>query len=432
MPVHPVSISCSPNQLTAGDVTKCEVFLNSDNFDAATTLLLTSSSQEFRVPASITVRPRQRTIRFQAQASPQAAQESVAITATLGNESVFQEIDIAPNFAPVISVPGPQVAISGSEIEFEVAVADPTSQVVSFSATGLPPGAVLDGYKFHWKPTRSQIGKHAVTFTAGNSLGLSSTGQVEIAVAPDRPIVTGLVNSASHSPGQPCSPGGLAGILGTGFTRQSSAAAASFPLPTTLAGVRVRVNGEFVPLLYASGMQLNIQCPLLLPGTALTVTVESDLGVSEPVKTVMEHAAPGIFRLDRAGNQGLVVVAASGELAMLTTPDVPNAAPARPEDFISIFAAGLGPVDSPVSVGQPAPSNPPSVVLSDIQAAIGDVFGEVHFAGLAPGFVGLYQVNVKIPSFAPVGDEVPVSLLVRLADGKVVESNKVTIAIDGN
>jgi uncharacterized protein (TIGR03437 family) len=179
----------------------------------------------------------------------------------------------------------------------------------------------------------------------------------------------------------------------------------------------VRVNGEFVPLLYASGTQLNIQCPLLLPGTALTVTVESDLGVSEPVKTVMEHAAPGIFRLDRAANQGLVVVAATGELAMLTTPDVPNAAPARPEDFISIFAAGLGPVDSPVSVGQPAPSNPPSVVLSDIQAVIGDVFGEV---------------NVMIPSFAPVGDEVPVSLLVRLADGKVVETNKVTIAIDGN
>jgi uncharacterized protein (TIGR03437 family) len=71
-------------------------------------------------------------------------------------------------------------------------------------------------------------------------------------------------------------------------------------------------------------------------------------------------------------------------------------------------------------------------VLSGIQVAIGDVFGEVHFAGLAPGFVGLYQANVKIPSFAPVGDEVPVSLLVRLADGKVVESNKVTIAIDGN
>jgi uncharacterized protein (TIGR03437 family) len=155
--------------------------------------------------------------------------------------------------------------------------------------------------------------------------------------------------------------------------------------------------------------------------------------LSKPVDTVMEYSAPGIFRLDRTGtDQGLVVVAATGELAMLTTPDVPNAAPARPEDFISIFAAGLGPVDSPVSLGQPAPSSPPSVVLSDIQAAIGDVFGEVHFAGLAPGFVGLYQVNVKIPSFAPVGDEVPVSLLVRLADGKAVESNKVTVAIDGN
>jgi uncharacterized protein (TIGR03437 family) len=433
MSVHPVSISCSPNQLTAGDVTKCEVLLNADNFDAATTLLLTSSSQEFRVPASITVRPRQRTIRFQAEASPLAAQERVAVTATLGNESVSQEIDITSNFAPVVSVPGPQVVISDSKIEFEVAVSDPTSQVVSFTATGLPPGAVLDGYKFAWRPTRDQIGEHAVTFTAGNSLGLSSAGQVEIAVVPDKPIVSGLVNSASHSP-EPCSPGGLASILGSGFTRQSSAAASSLPLPTSLGGVRVRVNGESVLLLYASGTLLNIQCPFLLPGTALTITVESDLGVSKPVDTIMAYAAPGIFRLDHptGTNQGLVVVAATGELAMLTTPDVPNAAPARLEDFISIFAAGLGPVDSAVSAGQAAPSSPPSAVLSDIQAAIGDVFGTVHFAGLAPGFVGLYQVNVEIPSFAPVGDEVPVSLLVKLADGKVVESNKVTIAIDGN
>jgi uncharacterized protein (TIGR03437 family) len=114
---------------------------------------------------------------------------------------------------------------------------------------------------------------------------------------------------------------------------------------------------------------------------------------------------------------------------MVTDPTIPSA-PARVEDFIAIFATGLGPVDSAVAAGEPAPLDRPSALLSDIQVAIGDVFGEVQFAGLAPGYVGLYQVNTRIPSFAPTGDQVPVRLLVRFPSGQIAESNTVTIAIE--
>jgi uncharacterized protein (TIGR03437 family) len=160
------------------------------------------------------------------------------------------------------------------------------------------------------------------------------------------------------------------------------------------------------------------------------VAIESDLGVSAPFEAIMQHATPGIFTLHATGaGQGAVALASTGEVAMVTDPTIPSA-PARGEDFIAIFATGLGPVDSAVAAGEPAPLDRPSALLSDIQVAIGDVFGEVQFAGLAPGYVGLYQVNTRIPSFAPTGDAVPVRLLVRFPNGRVAESNTVTIAIE--
>jgi uncharacterized protein (TIGR03437 family) len=87
-------------------------------------------------------------------------------------------------------------------------------------------------------------------------------------------------------------------------------------------------------------------------------------------------------------------------------------------------------VDGAVAAGEPAPLDRLSGLLSDIQVAIGDVFGEVQFAGLAPGYVGLYQVNARIPSFAPTGDQVPVHLQVRFPNGQIAQSNTVTIAIE--
>ena len=77
-----------------------------------------------------------------------------------------------------------------------------------------------------------------------------------------------------------------------------------------------------------------------------------------------------------------------------------------------------------VEAGQPAGGSPPSVTDMTPVVLVGGVPGEVLFSGLAPGFVGLYQVNVRIPEAAPVGDAVEVVLTI----GGVI-SNTVTIAV---
>jgi uncharacterized protein (TIGR03437 family) len=369
-------------------------------------------------------------VTFRANVASASQPQTVTLTAVLGNATISEQMTVISTLAPVLQVPGPQVVIFQSLLEFQVTAQDPSQGGVSLSVSGMPVNAKFNQTgEFSWKPNQSQIGTYTITFKATNSLGLSSSANVLVTVVTDTPIVGGLVNSASYSTDLSCSPGGLASIFGTGFTRQEPSAASSLPLPTVLSGVRVKINDQFAPLLYASGTQVNLQCPILLPDTPLEVTLESDLGVSQPVNAVMQHATPGIFSLTATGSgQGAIVVAGTDQVAMVTDPSIPSA-PAQLEDFISIYATGLGPVNTSVVAGEAAPFDTPSVLLSDVQVAIGDVFGELQFAGLAPGFVGLYQVNAKIPSFAPTGDSIPVSLRVRFPDGRVAESNKVNIAI---
>ena len=76
------------------------------------------------------------------------------------------------------------------------------------------------------------------------------------------------------------------------------------------------------------------------------------------------------------------------------------------------FVRGWGAVSNPPAAGAAAPNSPLSRTVATVGATIGGVNAPVIFAGLAPGFIGLYQVNVTVPLGAPVGGAVPLILLV--------------------
>jgi uncharacterized protein (TIGR03437 family) len=68
-----------------------------------------------------------------------------------------------------------------------------------------------------------------------------------------------------------------------------------------------------------------------------------------------------------------------------------------------LYANGLGPVDNPPPSGEPSPVSPLARTRIMPTVTIGGREAQVSFSGLAPYFVGLYQVNVTVPAEAPAG-----------------------------
>jgi uncharacterized protein (TIGR03437 family) len=240
-----------------------------------------------------------------------------------------------------------------------------------------------------------------------------------------------MSNAASALRGDVCSPGSLATLSGTGLTAQAAQTATSLPLPTRLADVQVDVNGVSAPLLFVSDSRVIFQCPLLAPGSPLEIALKTENGgAASRVRSRMQAAAPGLFTWGTAG-QGVIMNAATNEIAMPKTKGIASR-PAVRGEYISIFANGLGEVINGVAAGASAPEDRLVLLKNKIKVVLGGIEIDPSFAGLAPGTVGLFQVNAQLPPEVPVGLGVPLYLKLILADGSVVSSNTVTVAISSS
>lgn len=246
---------------------------------------------------------------------------------------------------------------------------------------------------------------------------------LSLTVGAMQPVVNprGVVNAASFA-GGPVAAGSIVSLFGIGLAR-TTAAADIVPLPATLAGVSVQIGGLNAPLFFVSPNQINLQVPW---DAEPPVVVTLDGVASNPSPVSIGSLAPGLFTLNATGwGQGAIVIADTGEIAA-PAGSIPGRAarPVRPGEFISIYCTGLGTVTNRPPSGTPAPGAPLSL-SSMPSVTIGGVPAEVSFAGLAPGFVGLYQVNALVPGNAPSGTAVPVQLVIR-----GVTSNNVMLAVE--
>ncbi|HEY7680900.1 MAG TPA: hypothetical protein VIC04_10335, partial [Terriglobia bacterium] len=233
----------------------------------------------------------------------------------------------------------------------------------------------------------------------------------------------GIVNTASLAQ-QPLAPGSIASIFGTNLAVRERAASA-IPLPTATDQTIVRMNGIATPLFFISPLQINFQVPWELEGQRqahLTVEVEGVLSAPEAVE--LAAISPGLFTINPSG-QGAVLVAATGEVAAASGSVAGRAArPVRRGEFISIYCTGLGPVTSRPLSGERPSGNSLSRTTVEPSVTVGGAPAWVTFSGLAPGTIGLYQVNAQVPEDASVGDAVPVVLTIG-----GIGSNTVTIAV---
>ncbi len=218
-----------------------------------------------------------------------------------------------------------------------------------------------------------------------------------------KPLQSGgavVVNAASYEPG--VSPGTLATIFGENLSDVSGVVvAAGNPLPRQLAGVSVLVNGIHAAIFsvaYANGEdQISFQVPFEVPtgpGAAEVQVLLHNFQVAD-VFTDSFTEDPGIFMYK--GNYAIAVLASNYSLICSDNPALRG-------DVIILYATGLGPVTVNVPDGYAAPSNPLAYTADPSQVLIDGEPCTVYFSGLAPGFVGLYQINLRVPDDAARGD----------------------------
>jgi uncharacterized protein (TIGR03437 family) len=234
----------------------------------------------------------------------------------------------------------------------------------------------------------------------------------------------GTVNGASFT--SQMAAGAIVSTFGTNMAL-STAFAGAVPLPTTLGGATLQINDLFnVPKFFASATQINHQLPWELAG-------QSQASMTDTVGLLRSGArdfnlsthAPGLFATNQAGTgQGAILISGTGGRVAAPVGMFPGSRPANRGEFIEIFCTGLGPVTNTPATGSAAGSSPLSLTTSAPTVTIGGVPATVSFSGLAPGFVGLYQVNVQVPATAPTGSAVAVVLTIG-----GVTANTVTIAV---
>ncbi len=206
------------------------------------------------------------------------------------------------------------------------------------------------------------------------------------AVLEAQTVVNDVTDAASYAPR--VAPGALATIFGSNLAN-STQTATTFPLPRSMAGATVYVNQTAVPLLYVSTTQINFQVPSnIAPGTA-NLFVNRSGGQSALFQFTVTSSSPGIFQ--DTSNHAIAQNVVDYSVNSSTNPVASG-------DYVTVYLTGQGALNHPVADGTPAPTSPVSTATATATATIGGVNATVQFLGLTPGFSGLAQANILVPT----------------------------------
>jgi uncharacterized protein (TIGR03437 family) len=200
---------------------------------------------------------------------------------------------------------------------------------------------------------------------------------------PSPPVLSAVVNAASLLPG-PVAPGSLISVFGLNLTHDTMLSA---PFSTTLGGVTLIVNGIPAPVQFVSPDRIDAQVPFEVTGALATAELRLPDMPPAAIRFPIAPVAPGIFAY--GPNQA----AAQNADGTLNTQDNPAAA----GSVIRVYLTGQGAVQPPVATGTPSPTDPLAHSAYPVTATFGGEPTAIMFAGLSPGLVGLFQVNLCVP-----------------------------------
>lgn len=298
---------------------------------------------------------------------------------TLSEPVVFRLLDA--NRLPYAGVQVEIAASAGSSVDPPTAMTGPDGRIEAFWTLGAIPGD-------------SELAAKLTEAPSVRATARASGEGVRPAFSRGAVVSAASLNTDDRANDDSLGPGGLISIFGSGLSIET-AAADELPLPRKLADVEVRINGIPAPLLFVSPEQINLQVPFEISGTVARIVVSNLGGVSEEVSVPVALVQPGVF-FDGGTGLGSIVYALDGQS--------PWNRPAEAGEFISIYASGLGPVSPRTETGEAALGFLLSINERPVTALLDGRRLDAQFAGLAPGFAGLWQVNVQLPADLTPGE----------------------------
>lgn len=254
------------------------------------------------------------------------------------------------------------------------------------------------------------------------ALGVLLFSGAALAQAPSY-TATSIVNASDYSPG-PFAPGSLITIFGSSLAFGSSGLTADNTagnhLPWTLANVQVSISNQSAPMLYVSPSQINVMIPTTLtPGNvSLQVMRQGIVGPAVTIGLVAGAPAPFVstdgFALAQDFNANYAVAT--------------SAAPAKPGDLMILYATGLG-ATQPLPASGEIPQTGGFITGFASGALTVLINGKaidpstMPYAGLTPGFAGLYQINFFLPR------DCPSNPLIQIAMGTQRSPSNVMLAV---
>ncbi len=293
------------------------------------------------------------------------------------------------------------------------------------SGTWLTAAAVTGGISVTADPAGLSPNTYTGTVTiASNGVNGNLVIPVQLVVVAQGPPVAaagGVVNNGTFASGEALAQGDIAAVFGSQFDFDAPQGATTLPLQATMDNIQVLVNGKAAPIYYVSPGQINFEIPIDAATGDGTIQVVRNGTAGNLIYVDINAIVP---RFILYGGYGIMTTPAGALTGIPSNP-------VKVGDTIVIYALGLGPTSPPVPSGTASPSSPLANVPGTTQVCFGveTPFFQApcatpSFAGLTPGYVGLYQINVTIPKGISTGNNTMTLFLVNN-----VESDSVPLAV---
>ena len=354
---------------------------------APLTFTLRSKSGVFRGPQSVVIPAGASSVKFNIAGVSEGVDDLIIEPADPGYQTVTSRIQVLPVAKLKLAIlsessPVQVKATDNNDLPYPgIIIQAKTVGGGSLDRPSFPTSE--DGVaEFTWVQSTENASQLQASIASGPSVTINAAARPAFSPA-------SVLNAASLTAG--IVPGGIASVFGANMGGTNA---------------RVFLNGRPATVLFANAGQVNFVVPADVPTGTAQLAVQVGNVTSTAASIAVLPVQPGIF-FDSATGFGAISVAGTGQLTLDR--------PAQAGDSLEIYATGLGSVRGIAGGLYETVARP--------EVTIGSVPTELLYSGMAPGFTGLYQVNVRVPAGLAPGDH---SLILRAAGAA---SNQVKIGL---